>query len=44
MMEKNYSVVPIRDYLDSADHFLVKAQHQKMVREWNELVKKLNIE
>ncbi|MCF0163783.1 MAG: CapA family protein [Bacteroidales bacterium] len=44
LMEKNYSVVPIRDYLDSADHFLVKAQHQKMVREWNELVKKLNIE
>jgi poly-gamma-glutamate synthesis protein (capsule biosynthesis protein) len=42
-LERNYTVVPIMEYLDKKEQFK-EGQYEKMVREWNAIVKKFGID
>jgi hypothetical protein len=42
-LERNYTVVPIMEYLNRKEEFK-EGQYQKMVREWNAIVKKFGID
>jgi len=42
-LERNYTVVPIMEYLDKKKEFK-EGQYGKMVREWNAIVKKFGID
>ncbi|HOG42076.1 MAG TPA: hypothetical protein PLI69_06020, partial [Bacteroidales bacterium] len=42
-LERNYTVVPIMEYIDKKEQFK-EGQYEKMVREWNAIVKKFGID
>lgn len=44
LLEKNYTTVPIEEWLGRKSDFISPSQYDKMVREWNALKKKFNIE
>lgn len=42
-LERNYTVVPIMEYLDKKEQFK-EGQYEKMVREWNAIIKEFGID
>lgn len=43
-LEKNYTVIPIVEYIDKEEAFIDKSQYRKMVSEWNGIKIKFNIQ
>ena len=43
MLEANYTVIPIREWLGTHDRWLDPAEYDKMVREWTDLKKKFGL-
>ena len=43
MLETNYTVIPIRDWIGSRDRWLDKSEYDKMVKEWDYLQKKFGL-
>ena len=43
MLEQNYTVIPILDWIGRRDAWLVPSDYDKMVREWEALQKKFNL-
>ena len=43
MLEKNYTVIPILDWIGRRDEWLDKSDYDKMVREWEALKKKFDL-
>ena len=43
MLETNYTVIPILDWLDTRDRWLDPSEYDKMVREWKDLKHKFGL-
>jgi len=43
MMEDNYTVVPIKDYIDKPDAFIDSEQYRKMMDDWSVIKEKFNL-
>ncbi|MDD2595225.1 MAG: CapA family protein [Bacteroidales bacterium] len=42
-LEENYTVIPILDFIEKKDAFMVDAEYRKMKREWDAIVKKFKL-
>ena len=43
MLETNYTVIPLREWIGRRDEWLDKTEYDKMLREWTDLQKKFNL-
>jgi len=43
MLETNYTVIPLREWIGRRDEWLDKSEYDKMLREWTDLQQKFNL-